>query len=152
VYDRYLAEIQVAWAYSFNDVQSFLFSLLDIRTEFFVLASLPTLTPVKPLLLVSFLLSAAYILIPMQTTRAKEEAPEVANPLSEAAQPVRIPTSDEIVEDQAFYVNLCDEQSGQNVDEFKRVRSLKLNIGSSLKARSKSGNQTSTRRQRCVCC
>ena len=60
----------------------------------------------------------------MQTTRAKEEAPEVANPLSEAAQPVTIPTSDEIVEDQAFYVNLCDEQSEQNVDEFNRVRSI----------------------------
>ena len=81
----------------------------------------------------------------MQTTRAKEEAPEVAYPLSEAAQPVRIPTSDEIVEDQAFYVNLCDEQSEQNVDEFNRVRSLKLNIGSRRRARSKV--ETSTRRQ-----
>ena len=82
----------------------------------------------------------------MQTTRAREEAPEVANPLSEAAQSVRIPTSDEIVGDQAFYVNLCDGESEQNVDEFNRVRSLKLNIGSSRRARSKV--ETSTRRQR----
>ena len=149
MYDRYLAEIQVAWAYSFNDVQSFLL-LLDIRTD---LCSRnpshanPYETPIVGLQAPSLLL---YILIPMQTTRAKEEAPEVANALSEAAQPVRIPTSDEIIEDQASYVNPCDEQSEQNVDEFNRVRSLKLNIGSSRRARSEV--KTSTGRQRCVCC
>jgi hypothetical protein len=61
----------------------------------------------------------------MPTTRsAKRKAPEVTIPQSEAAI---IPTVNEIVHDQVFYIKLCEEQSvvfRQNVEEFTREYDL----------------------------
>jgi len=54
---------------------------------------------------------------------AKSRAPETAIPQSKAAQIV-VPTVDELVRDQVFYVNVCEEQSAvfrQNVSEFKEA-------------------------------
>jgi hypothetical protein len=53
---------------------------------------------------------------------AKGKAPEVAVCQSNVA--IRIPSVDEIVQDQAHYVNICDEQSAvfrEHVQEFKEA-------------------------------
>jgi hypothetical protein len=68
----------------------------------------------------------------MPTTRsATRNAPQAATTQSDATRTVTpsivIPTVDEIVHDQAFYVKICDEQSvvfRQNVEEFKKEYAL----------------------------
>jgi hypothetical protein len=57
---------------------------------------------------------------------AKHKAPEVSIPQAQAAQPI-IPSVEELVQDQTFYIKLCEEQSAvfrQNVEEFTRQYNL----------------------------
>ena len=58
-----------------------------------------------------------------RTLSTKSKAPETIILQSEAAQIV-VPTVDELAHDQAFYVNVCEEQPAvfrQNVQEFTEV-------------------------------
>jgi hypothetical protein len=60
--------------------------------------------------LVSKLSSSLSFTLMSTTHSAKHDVPELAVPC-EAAQIVRLPSVDEIVHDQAFYIKLCEEQS-----------------------------------------